>query len=113
MKMGSDWPVMAIFRQSVSWLALKSTMASELRLLVSAEEHIMNRRTLTLLTLVNLGILLGILGFLLLHRTRIVEASSALPVLRGSGLEIVDAQGKVRASIQLVPGGPAIKADGS
>jgi hypothetical protein len=104
---------LAIFRQAVRWLALESTMASELRLLVSAEEHIMNRRTLTLLTLVNLGILLGILSFLLLHRTRIVEASSALPVLRGSGLEIVDAQGKVRASIQLVPAGPAIKADGS
>ena len=69
----------------------------------------MNWRTLTLLTLVNLGIL----SFLLLHRTRTVEASSALPVLRGSGLEIVDAQGKVRASIQLVPAGPAIKADGS
>lgn len=85
-------------------------MASELRLLVSAEERWMkNSRMLTLLTLVNLGILV----FLLLHQTRIVEASSALPVLRGSALEIVDAQGKVRASIQLVPAGPAIRADGS
>jgi hypothetical protein len=102
----------AIFRQSVRWLTLESTMASELRLLVSPEEHFMNRRTLTLLTLLTL-VNLGILGFLLLHRTRIVEANSALPVLRGSGLEIVDAQGKVRASIQLVPAGPAIRADGS
>src|SRR6202167_1254365 len=68
-----------------------------------------NRSMLTLLTLVNLVILV----FLLLHQTRIVEASSALPVLRGSGLEIVDAQGKVRASIQLVPEGPAIMADGA
>jgi len=59
-------------------------------------------RILTFLTLVNLGIL----GFLLFHETRIVEAKGALPVLRGSGLEIVDAQGKVRASIQLVPGRP-------
>src|ERR1700684_2706752 len=75
-----------------------------------AEERMTkNRRMLTLLTLVNLGIL----SFLLLHQRRIVEASGALPVLRGSGLEIVDAQGKVRASIQLVPAGPAIRADGS
>jgi len=66
-------------------------------------------RILTLLTLVNLGTLV----FLLFHQTRIVEASGALPVLRGRGLEIVDAQGKVRASIQLVPEGPAIMADGS
>jgi hypothetical protein len=99
----------ANFRQLVRWSALESTMASELRLLVSVEVHIMNQRTLTLLTLVNLGIL----AVLLLHQTRIVEASGALPVLRGSGLEIVDAQGKVRASIALVPAGPAIKADGS
>ena len=67
-------------------------------------------RILTLLTLVNLGTLV----FLLFHQTRIVgKASGALPVLRGSGLEIVDAQGKVRASIQLVPEGPAIMTDGS
>ena len=66
-------------------------------------------RILTLLTLVNLGIL----GFLLFHGTRIVQATGALPVLRGTGLEIVDGQGKVRSSIQLVPEGPAIMADGS
>ena len=66
-------------------------------------------RILTVLTLINLGML----GFLLFHRTRIVEANGTLPVLRGSGLEIVDAQGKVRASLQLVPEGPAIMADGS
>jgi hypothetical protein len=68
-----------------------------------------DERILTLLTLVNLGLLV----FLLFHQTRIVEANGALPVLRGTGLEIVDAQGKVRASIQLVPAGPAIMADGS
>jgi hypothetical protein len=74
------------------------------------EERMMkDGHILTLLTLVNLGIL----GFLLSHQTRIVEAKGALSVLRGSGLEIVDAQGKVRASIQLVPEGPAIMADGS
>ena len=85
-------------------------MGSEMRLLVSMEERMMkDGRILTLLTLVNLGIL----GFLLFHETRIIEAKGALPVLRGSGLEIVDAQGKVRASIQLVPEGPAIMGDGS
>jgi len=70
---------------------------------------IKDARTVTLLTLVNLGIL----GFLLFHQTRIVEAKDALAILRGNGLEIVDAQGKVRASIQLQPKGPAILADGS
>jgi hypothetical protein len=74
------------------------------------EERMMkDPRILTLLTLFNLGIL----GFLVFHQTRIVEANGGSPVLRGSGLEIVDAQGKVRASIQLVPEGPAIMADGS
>src|ERR1700722_6473254 len=85
-------------------------MASRLRLLVSMEERmIKDGRVLTLLTLVNLGIL----SFLLFHQTRMVEAKAALPVLRGSGLEIVDAHGNVRASLQLVPEGPAIMADGS
>ncbi len=64
---------------------------------------------LTLLTRVNLGIL----GFLLVNRARTVEADSTLPILRGRGLEIVDAQGKVRASIQLVPAGPGRMSDGS
>ncbi len=64
---------------------------------------------LNLLTRVNLGIL----GFLLVNRARTVEADSTLPILRGRGLEIVDAQGKVRASIQLVPAGPGRMSDGS
>jgi|SRR5208283_812545 len=68
-----------------------------------------NQRILTVLTLVNLGIVI----FLLLNQIRPVEASSPATVLRGSGLEIVDAQGKVRASIQIVPAGPARMADGS
>jgi hypothetical protein len=66
-------------------------------------------RLLGVLTLVNFVIVI----FLLLHHTAPVEASSPATVLRGSGLEIVDAQGKVRASIQIVPEGPARKADGS
>ena len=69
-----------------------------------------HHRILTLLTLLNLAIS----GFLLLNHIRPVYASGpATTVLRGSGLEIVDAQGKVRASIQIVPEGPARKADGS
>jgi hypothetical protein len=68
-----------------------------------------NHRLFTVLTLVNLGILL----VLFYQQVRPVEASGPAPVLRGSALEIVDAQGKVRASIQIVPAGPAIMADGS
>jgi hypothetical protein len=66
-------------------------------------------RALTVWTVLNLGIL----GFVLSHQVRSVQAGSPATVLRGSGLEIVDAQGKVRASIQIVPEGPARKADGS
>jgi hypothetical protein len=68
-----------------------------------------NEHTLTVLTLVNLGFVI----FLLLHQIGPVEAGSPASVLRGSGLEIADAQGKVRASIQIVPAGPARMADGS
>jgi hypothetical protein len=68
-----------------------------------------NQRLMRVLTLVNLGAVI----FLLLHHISAVEASSPATVLRGSGLEIVDAQGKVRASIQIQPGGPARMADGS
>ena len=50
---------------------------------------------------------------MLLHQVRSVQAGSPATVLRGSGLEIVDAQGKIRASIQIVPEGPARKSDGS
>jgi hypothetical protein len=68
-----------------------------------------NQHMLTILTLVNLGIVI----LLLLNQSRTVHANSPAPVLRGRGLEIVDAQGKVRASIQIVPAGPARMADGS
>lgn len=67
------------------------------------------QRILTVLTLVNVGITI----FLLLNQIRRVEANSPATVLRGHGLEIIDAQGKVRASIQIVPAGPARMADGS
>lgn len=67
------------------------------------------QRLMSVLTLVNFGIVI----FLLLHHSASVEASSPATVLRGGGLEIVDAQGKVRASIQIQPEGPARRADGS
>jgi hypothetical protein len=79
------------------------------------EELLMNNlRVLSVLTLVNLGIL----GFILLRQIRPVEASSraansVAEVIRARGFEIVDAQGQVRASIQIVPEGPARMADGS
>jgi hypothetical protein len=60
------------------------------------------------LTIINLGILL-----LVVTRIQPVQANNELPVLRGRGLEIVDAQGKVRASIQVVPPGPVRRSDGS
>ncbi len=55
-------------------------------------------RLLIVLTLANLGLLV-----LLLVRGRPGEASEPAPVLRGRALEIVDDQGKVRASIKVLP----------
>jgi hypothetical protein len=60
------------------------------------------------MTLINVGILI-----VLLNQNGAVQANSGAPMLRGRGLEIVDAQGKVRASIQIVPAGPARRPDGS
>lgn len=65
-------------------------------------------RQLLALTLVNLGIL----ACILLRQIGPVNASSSPAVIRARGLEIVDDQGKVRASIQIVPAGPATMADG-
>src|SRR3990170_1156719 len=59
----------------------------------------MRERLLVLLTLVNLSIL----AFTLAER-RVVEAHShPLPLVRAQALEIVDAQGRVRASIGILP----------
>ena len=66
-------------------------------------------RVLPVLTLTNLGILLTLLA----TQIRPVEANDSSSILRARGLEIADAQGKVRASISVVPAGPAIRADGS
>ena len=66
------------------------------------------QRLLMALALVNLGILM-----FLLTQIRPVEANIVAPVLRGRALEIVDDHGKVRAAIQVLPAGPARRADGS
>ena len=56
------------------------------------------QRLLVALTVVNLGLLV-----FLLAQLRPVEAQGALPVLRGRALEIVDDQGRVRASLKVQP----------
>jgi len=65
-------------------------------------------RFLASLTLLNLGILIT----MLFHHSTPVEADSALQVVRARGLEIVDAQGKLRASLTIIPAGPARGPDG-
>ena len=56
-------------------------------------------RSLLALTAVNLVLLL----FTVAQQLRPAFAQSEPPVLRGRGLEIVDAQGRVRASISVLP----------
>jgi hypothetical protein len=60
-----------------------------------------NQRALIALTIVNLALLL----LTLMQQMRPAFAEGAAPVLRGSGLEIVDGQGRVRASITVLPAG--------
>ena len=60
-----------------------------------------NQRTLIALTIANLAILL----FTLVQQASPALAQGAAPLLRGSGLEIVDSQGQVRASIKVLPAG--------
>jgi len=66
-----------------------------------------NQRALIALTIVNLALLL----FTLMQQIRPAFAAGAAPVLRGSGLEIVDGQGRVRASIQVLPAGKSQAGD--
>jgi hypothetical protein len=66
------------------------------------------RHLLTILTLVNFALLV----FLLLSRGRTVEASQPT-MLRGTGLEIVDSQGRVRSMIKIEPAGLARRGDGT
>jgi len=59
----------------------------------------MRERLMVLLTVVNVGVL----AFTVAERRPVEAKSDALPVLRGSALEIVDPQGRVRASIGVLP----------
>jgi hypothetical protein len=67
-----------------------------------------NPLALTALTIINLGLLVMIA----VNRTGYVEASSPSQVIRARGIEIVDAQGKARASLSIIPAGPARRPDG-
>ena len=67
-----------------------------------------NTYVLAGLTLVNLGILI----IVLLHHNAPVEASGPPQVVRARGLEIVDGQGRLRASLSVIPEGPARRPDG-
>ena len=58
-------------------------------------------RSLVVLTLVNLVLLL----FTFVQQLRPAFAQGEVPVLRGRALEIVDTQGRVRASINVLPSG--------
>jgi hypothetical protein len=58
------------------------------------------------LTAVNLAVLIFTLAEL-----RPAAAQGKAPVLRGSGLEIVDDQGRVRASISVMPAGTSAAGD--
>jgi hypothetical protein len=63
------------------------------------------QRILTILTAVNLGLL----GYQVLQPRLAVAAMTDVPaVLRGRALEIVDARGKVRASIAVLPEDPKV-----
>ena len=67
------------------------------------------QRLLVTLTAVNVVLLL-----FLVAQMRPVEANTDSSVLRGRGLEIVDGQGRVRASIKIHPADPNVRMpDGS
>jgi len=68
-----------------------------------------SQRVVLALTLVNLGMMM----FLIMHQTAGVKAAGPESVLRGRALEIIDEHGHVRASIQVIPEGPARRPDGS
>lgn len=60
----------------------------------------MKSQPLAVLTAINFTLLL-----VLVFRPGLVEARNTLPVLRGSGIEIVDDQGRLRASLNIQPAG--------
>ncbi|HSD73935.1 MAG TPA: hypothetical protein VLB75_04145 [Steroidobacteraceae bacterium] len=66
-----------------------------------------NPHLLIALTIANATLLL----FGLLQQLRPAFAQGAAPVLRGSALEIVDGQGRVRASLNVLPAGRSKNGD--
>jgi hypothetical protein len=63
------------------------------------------QRLLAILTAVNLGLL----GYQVFQPQRAVASTTDVPaVLRGRALEIVDARGKIRASIAVLPEDPKV-----
>jgi len=83
------------------------------------------QRLLTVLTIVNLGLMVFVLtetrgakakagGPPLVEGASPAAAEDVAPMLRGRGLQIVDDRGKVRASITIYPADPNVKMpDGS
>jgi hypothetical protein len=63
-----------------------------------------NQRFAIALTLLNLALLV-----FLVVQNRKAEAQSVAPVLRGRELELVDDQGRVRASLKVYPADPKVK----
>jgi hypothetical protein len=63
------------------------------------------QRSLIVLTVLNLGILVSTLTM------RPAAAQAPAAMLRGRGLEIVDDQGRVRASITVMPAGTSARGD--
>jgi hypothetical protein len=66
-------------------------------------------RTIWVLTAINVVLVVSVM----LREGHPVQADGVQSVLRGQKLEIVDARGNVRASIQVIPEGPARREDGS
>jgi len=67
------------------------------------------QRLLIALTIINLGLAIFLLAQIRRADAGSVEAASPAPVLRGSALEIVDDQGRVRASIKIHAADPKFK----
>jgi hypothetical protein len=67
------------------------------------------QRILIALTVLNLGLTIFLLAQIRRVEAGSVEAGSPASILRGSALEIVDDQGRVRASIKIHPADPNYK----
>lgn len=67
------------------------------------------QRIFIVLSVINLGLTIFLLAQLHRVDARSTDPGSPAPVLRGSSLEIVDDQGRVRASIKIHQGDPNYK----